>query len=170
MAYCHRCGAKLTDDSRYCWNCGVSQDLEEEPKSTGESAFAGHTGLNALIGGTVAFVLGTVFAAIFAPAYLTGIVIGGGVAGYLQAPGSPGGPWVGAISGLLATVPIVLLVFAGAVFGIFWTLFHVPGVDLPVGVGIVWLGIFVLFGISLIANVVFGALGGLVGAALARDE
>lgn len=63
---------------------------------------APNTFLNALIGAAVSVLLGFVP---FSP------VLGGGVAGYLEGGDSRDGARVGAISGVLAAIPFVLVIF-----------------------------------------------------------
>ena len=70
----------------------------------------GDTWVNALIGGVI-----TVVIAGFVP---FGSVIGGAVAGYLQGGDRNDGLKVGALAGLIALIPFVLLLFfMGTIFG-----------------------------------------------------
>lgn len=113
--------------------------------------------MNALIGAAV-----TVLTAFipFSPA------LGGGVAGYLQQGGDREGLRVGALSGLLAAVPIML------VFGlIFFVLFLGIAVSGEVAGPLFVVGILVVIALFVIGyTVVLSAVGGLVGAALADRE
>jgi uncharacterized membrane protein YbhN (UPF0104 family) len=113
--------------------------------------------MNALIGATV-----TVLTAFipFSPA------LGGGVAGYLQQGGDREGLRVGALSGLLAAVPIML------VFGLIcFVLFLGIAVSGEVAGPLFVVGILVVIALFVIGyTVVLSAVGGLVGAALADRE
>ena len=113
--------------------------------------------LNALIGAVVTVV--TAFIP-FSPA------LGGGVAGYLQQGDDREGLRVGALAGLLAAVPL-LLVF-GLVGGVLFLGVAITGeVAGPLFV-VALLGVFALF--VLAYTVVLSAVGGLAGAALAARE
>jgi hypothetical protein len=113
----------------------------------------GDTLLNAVIGAVVSIVLA------FLP-FAT--VLGGAVAGYLQVTHADlrEGARVGALSGAIALLPVVLLVFA---FGAF-----IPFVPFRVGA----LSLVVLFVVLVTATVYFvgaGALGGALGAYLVDE-
>lgn len=113
----------------------------------------GDTVLNAFIGAVVSIVLA------FLP-FAT--VLGGGVAGYLQVGHGDvrEGARVGAFSGGIAFVPVLLILFGLAAF--------VPFLPLELGA----LSLVTLFVITIVAGVYFvgaGALGGAVGAYL-KDE
>lgn len=121
---------------------------------------------NELIGAAV-----TVFASFlpFSP------VFGGAVSGYLEAnSGRRGrvdievGAWIGAVSGLIASVPLALAVF-----------FLIGVVSLLMGIGFGWLpavstaflGVFVLFYVLVVVmyTVLLGALGGMAGVYVAME-
>ncbi|WP_436933614.1 DUF5518 domain-containing protein [Halovenus marina] len=117
----------------------------------------GDTLLNAAIGAVVTVVLSFT---------TVSPVLGGGVAGYLQR-GDPGdGLRVGAISGLIATIPFLLLIvlfggflFTGSMFG--------GGLGIPGGFVLV-----LLFGLilALVWTMTLSALGGYVGAYIATER
>lgn len=104
--------------------------------------------LNALIGALVTVVLSFTG---FSP------VIGGGVAGYLQQNGTSDGLRVGAISGLVASVPMLLvfLLFLGAVPFLPFELAALSFVFL------LFVGIF-LVGYTVLLSAVGGYVGGYV--------
>lgn len=113
--------------------------------------------LNALIGSVVTVV--TAFIP-FSP------VLGGGVAGYLQQGGDRDGLRVGALSGLLAAIPIML------VFGLIYVVI-VLGITLTGEVAAPLFVLAILLAIALFVvgyTVVLSAVGGLAGAALADRE
>mgnify|MGYP000055270006 CR=1 FL=1 len=115
----------------------------------------GDTLLNALIGAVVSVVLA------FLP---FSTVLGGGVAGYLQKGTREDGLRVGAISGLMAVVPIVIV---GSLFGglVFMSM-------LGIGPrGLFGLGFFLLFGLVFMLVYVVGlaAVGGYIGAYIATE-
>lgn len=117
----------------------------------------GDTLLNAVIGAAAGFVLS--FTGV-------GVILGGGVAGYLQNEGKGAGAKVGAISGALAAIPAFLLVSI------------VIGSIGAIGVGAGELGFGALFGgvaivflmFALVIAVGLSALGGYVGGAIADDR
>jgi|AntRauTorcE11898_2_1112593.scaffolds.fasta_scaffold02169_6 hypothetical protein len=76
-----------------------------DAESDGEHA--PNTFLNALIGAVVSVLLGFIP---FSP------VLGGAVAGYLEGGDSGDGAKVGAISGILAALPLALVIFLGIAF------------------------------------------------------
>lgn len=117
----------------------------------------GDTFLNAAIGAVVTVVFSFTG---FSP------LVGGGVAGYLQRGSRKGGATVGALSGLLAFLPFVLLLFLG--LGFFVALPLTGGVGIP---GFIELLIIVLiiFPLILLWNVGLGAIGGYLGIYL-REE
>lgn len=113
--------------------------------------------VNALIGAVVTVVVSFVP---FSP------VIGGGVAGYLQHGSREEGVKVGAISGVIATIPVVLgVLLIASVFTI------VPsgtgGLGLAVGGLVLALVVFLLAGIYTVG---LGAVGGYLGAYLAEER
>lgn len=130
----------------------------EAPARTGPAARAPRpTWLNALIGAVVTVV--TAFVP-FSP------VLGGGVAGYLQEDRDRDGLRVGALSGLFAAVPLLLvvgLVLLVMVFGMAVT----GEVAAPLFVVVVLLAV-ALFVVAY--TVVLSALGGLIGVAIAERE
>jgi hypothetical protein len=85
-------------------------------------------------------------------------VLGGGVAGYLQGETRRVGAKVGALSGALATVPLVLAVVAFYAL----VLVGVAGGGIPVGPGILVVAL-VLVPLALLWNVALGAAGGYLG-------
>ena len=125
-----------------------------------------NTLVNALIGGIAAVVLA------FLP---FSTVLGGAVAGYLQGPDTGEGLRVGALAGVVAVVPFVLLafLFGGVVFA------FVPfgmgagmGMDPWVGgmFGAFGLVAFLFFAVfALVYTVGLAALGGVLGAYLHRE-
>lgn len=114
------------------------------------------TFLNAVIGAAVS----VVFAFLpFSP------VIGGAVSGYLEGGDYRDGAKVGAISGVIATVPIALLLtFVAAFFTI------VPAAGGRMGVGVFFGFLFVVIvAFFLVYTVGLSALGGALGIALADE-
>jgi hypothetical protein len=112
----------------------------------------GDTLLNAFIGAVVTVVT--------APLLPVAAVVGGAVAGYLQAGDTGVGAKVGAISGLIAAVPAVLIVFAAALLLPFFQL-ELAAVGLVVG--------FFVFVVVVGYLVGAGALGGALGAYLYEE-
>lgn len=112
--------------------------------------------VNAIIGAAVT----VVFAFLpFSP------VLGGTVAGYLQRGDYREGGKVGAISGILATVPIALFVTFVAAF-----LTIAPAVGGRTGVGLFFGFLFVVIAsFFLVYTVGLSALGGVIGVALADE-
>lgn len=113
--------------------------------------------VNALIGAVVTVVLSFVP---FSP------ILGGGAAGYLQHGSRNEGVKVGAISGVIATIPLVLgVLLIVSIFTI------VPaGMDGPriaLGGLVLALGVFLFAGIYTIG---LGAVGGYIGAYLAEER
>ena len=121
----------------------------------------GDTWVNALIGGVITLVI-----AGFVP---FGSVIGGAVAGYLQGGDRNDGLKVGALAGLIALIPFVLLLlFMGSIFGALGMgagmgMFGPNGmmVGFGAGFGAVVL-LFALF-VGLIYIVAFSTVGGWIG-------
>ena len=118
----------------------------------------GDTLINAIIGAVVTVVLSFTG---FSP------LLGGGVAGYLQRGERMDGVRVGAISGVVATLPFLLLGFFA------WTFFFaVPVMDggmggMAGGFGIVFFLIIFLFAFTW--NVILSAIGGYLGVYIAMD-
>jgi len=110
--------------------------------------------LHALIGAVVTVVFSFVP---FSP------VLGGGVAAYLNDADTSDGVRVGALSGLIATIPLLLLgLLAFAIFGLF-AVSGPGGGGMGVGLG----GLFVLLLVGVVAaayTVGLSALGGYLGA------
>jgi len=110
---------------------------------------SGDTLLNAVIGAAVTVVLS-----------FSGVspLVGGGVAGYLQAGSRADGARVGAIAGGFAAVPLLLAVGVALVWGAVLA-------GLPAGVE---LGVLALVGVAVLSAVVVGlsAVGGYAGAYL----
>ncbi|MFW5919647.1 MAG: DUF5518 domain-containing protein [Halanaeroarchaeum sp.] len=113
----------------------------------------GDTLLNALIGAIVSVVLA------FLP---FSTVLGGAVAGYLQRGSREDGFLVGAYSGLIAAIPILLVVVVfGSVF--FLGAFFEP----RAAIGFVF--VFFALAVALVYSVGLSALGGYLGAYLASE-
>lgn len=113
-----------------------------------------NTALNALIGGVVSMVTAA-FLGPFSP------VVGGGVAGYLEGGETDDGLKVGAFAGLVALVPLLLLVPI--------VLFVIPFVGPRGGIAFAFAAV---FGLSVLGAFVvgFSALGGVLGAYLKRER
>jgi len=131
----------------------------------------GDTIQNALIGGAVAIVTAVVLGPVSS-------VLGGGVAGYLQRGTTTDGAVVGAASGLVALVPLLLL------FGLFAAIGIAPAIGLfggfpagPMGppegfaAGSLLVGVLFLFVAAIVAVSVvgLGAIGGVAGAYVATE-
>lgn len=112
----------------------------------------GDTLLNAIIGGIAAFVLS------FVP---LSPVLGGAIAGYLQGGTRNDGIRVGALSGVVAAVPLVL----GGVFFFLVASFAVPFGEPGAGFGIVAFLLFLVFALVIggLYTVGLGAVGGWLG-------
>lgn len=124
---------------------------EEAGGRRGEST--PNTALNAVVGGVVT--AGTALFVPFSP------VFGGAVAGFLEGGDSDAGLKVGTLAGLVATLPLLLVVLAGlAVLPIFG-----PPRG-AVGVLLVGLLLFVLIGAYTVG---LSALGGVIGTYLERE-
>ena len=112
-----------------------------------------NTALNALVGGVVT--AGTALFVPFSP------VLGGAVAGFLEGGDSDAGLKVGTIAGLVATLPLLLVVLLGLAI--------VPVFGPPGGaVGVLLVGL-LLFVLIAAYTVGFSALGGVIGAYLERE-
>ncbi|MFB6111349.1 MAG: DUF5518 domain-containing protein [Halobacteriaceae archaeon] len=119
----------------------------------------GDTLMNAVIGAVVSVVLSPLQ---FSP------VLGGAVAGYLQTAETSEGVRIGAISGLLAALPIVL--FLGVFGGIFLAVLPFtegPGMLFGAASGLVILVVVVL---TVLVSVGLSAAGGYLGAYLRRED
>ena len=119
--------------------------------------------MNDTITNTVTGAVVTVVSALFLPG---APLIGGAVSGYLKESGTTDGVRVGALSGLVALIPLAAVVvgFGGLAFAAVGA-----GAGPPVagGVGIAALGLALLSG--LVYLVVFGAIGGWIGAYVATE-
>lgn len=115
----------------------------------------GDTLLNALVGAVVTVILA------FIP---FSTVLGGGVAGYLQKGTRNDGLRVGAISGLIALVPIFIF---GSLFGGLF-LFTMLGVGPRGVIGLGFVFLLVLF-VIVLYTVALSALGGYLGAYIATE-
>ncbi|WP_136687724.1 DUF5518 domain-containing protein [Halorhabdus amylolytica] len=115
-----------------------------------------NTLLNALIGAVVAVVLAFVP---FSP------VLGGATAGYLQGGDQSDALRVGALSGLFASIPLVLLMMLLATVIPFLPAFGMPGSMTAI------VGVFALlaFAVILLYSIGLGALGGALGRYIARE-
>lgn len=114
----------------------------------------GDTLVNALVGAVVGAVLSPIIP--FAP------LAGGAVSGYMEGGTRRDGLRVGALAGLIAFVPVVLI--AGVVFLLFGTFFFGVGAGEAVGVTVVG-GVIVFLALAAIAVYVVGLsiAGGWVG-------
>ena len=175
MAYCPACGAEIDADANYCPRCGSTQNVAdsetlERHESISASSFAGRTWTNALIGGTAGFVLAAFVASIFFPMYVVGVLAGAALAGYLHDRGEWSGATVGLLAGVVATVPVLLVVVLGAMIGfgglVVSVLGHLGTETSMLGFGLLGILGIVVFMVTVIANLVFGALGGFIGGAL----
>lgn len=179
MPYCHVCGSEVNETANFCPRCGSEQGVPatETPRdgaSATRSSLAGRPWANALIGGTAGFLFAAFVASVFLPMYVVGILAGAALAGYLHASGETAGGKVGVLAGLIATAPVLLVLMFGAVIGFgglalgFWG--HLgPRTDIAGFTAIAVISMFV-FGLTLVANLLFGALGGFVGGALAEGQ
>jgi hypothetical protein len=118
--------------------------------------------VNGLLGGVVAVLLA------FLP---FSTVLGGALAGYLQGPDTGEGLKAGALAGVVAVLPLLLVAFLFG--GVFLAMVPVgmgmmdPGAGMFGAFGILALVLLLLFG--LVYTVGFSALGGLLGAYLNRE-
>jgi hypothetical protein len=117
--------------------------------------------LNALIGAIATFVLSWLP---LSP------VIGGAVAGYLEGPDTSRGLKAGAISGLIAAIPVVIIAGAIGAFVVGVPILGAIGSGSGAGFGI-GLGLIVIFAIGLVVGLAYSvglsAAGGYLGAVLA---
>ncbi|WP_135663141.1 DUF5518 domain-containing protein [Halorhabdus rudnickae] len=116
----------------------------------------GNTLLNALIGAVVAVVLAFVP---FSP------VLGGATAGYLQGGDQSDALRVGALSGLLASIPLVLLMLVVVTVLPFLPAFGLPG-SMTALVAVFAL---IAFALILLYSIGLGALGGILGRYITRE-
>lgn len=117
----------------------------------------GDTFLNAVIGAVVTVVLSFTG---FSP------LLGGGVAGYLQRGTRRGGAKVGALAGVLAFLPFLLLIFLGV--GVFAVVPTRGGLGMPGFVELLIIFL-IIFPLVLLWNVGLSAIGGYLGVFL-HDE
>ena len=137
---------------------GTDPDAPAAPRSRPDRSGPGldertpNTAFNALIGGVV-----TAATALFVP---LSPALGGAVAGYLEGGGTDAGLKVGALSGLVALVPLLLLVPVVLLF--------VPVVGPRGAAGLL---VVAAFAALLVAayTVGLGAVGGVLGAYLERE-
>lgn len=115
----------------------------------------GNTALNAVIGAIIT--IGLSFTG-FSP------LLGGGIAGYLQAESPKRGAFVGALSGMLAIIPLLLLGF----LGFFFMAVPVGGFRPPGGPELLII-MFLLVPLMIVWFVGLSAIGGYVGAVIRGD-
>lgn len=140
----------------------------DAPESGG--VLQGRFWTNALLGGVGAFLMGVFVALLFAPFYPLGILAGAFFAGLLCDAGRNAGAKVGAVAGVVATLPFLLFVGAVVLLGVGL----LTGGGGPPGMGpdaITGMGIIaaVAFVFAVGVNAVFGALGGWLGGVAAED-
>lgn len=178
MAYCPSCGAEIEADANYCPRCGSNQNVTDSEtlardETTTVSSLAGRTWTNALIGGTAGFLLAAFVASIFFPMYVVGVLAGSALAGYVHDRGEWSGATVGLLAGVVTTIPVLLVVVLGAIIGfgglVVSVLGHLGTQTSMLGFGLLGLLGIVVFVVTVIANLVFGALGGFIGGALAES-
>lgn len=174
--YCQSCGVELSDESNFCYECGSPTDSGRTSQSINnfDTGFENRW-LAALIGSVVGFFAALVIGGIFMPLYVFGILLGGIVAGYIYTVDGRSGTTVGALSGLFATAPIalLLLLFAAIGFsGFALGMFSEMAPSAVGGGGFVLIGVvtLVVVVLSLITNLLFGALGGLIGRSIATAQ
>ncbi|MFC4357958.1 DUF5518 domain-containing protein [Halobium salinum] len=114
--------------------------------------------VNAVVGAVVTTVLSFTG---FSP------IVGGAVAGYLQREPPKQGAKVGALSGLLAAVPFLLVLLLGGF--LFFGGFAGRGFGVPGGLELV-IVLFVLLPALFLWNVALGAAGGYLGASLRGER
>ena len=161
---------------------GAGAAVEEgsaDDRATG-SSLQGRTVLNCLIGSVIGFVGALILVLPAGPLYFVGVMIGSGVAGWLQRRGPGSGALVGGVAGLLSTLlfapfAVVLVavglgqfVLTGAPLGL------LPGMqgELPETQGLltVLLGIgAVVLAVVALINLVVGAVSGAIGGAIAEE-
>lgn len=143
----------MADDSRR----HASTDQMEPaagPDGPADTERAPNTLLNVLIGGIAGVLLS------FVP---LSTVLGGGVAGYLEDGDFAAGAKVGALAGVVAFVPFVLII--GVVL-VFVPVMPVPGPGIQLAL---WVSVlFVLF-VGAVYTVGLGALGGVLGVYLKEE-
>lgn len=113
-----------------------------------------HTALNGIIGGVVGVVL------FFIP---FSTVLGGGVAGYLDGGDLVAGAKVGAIAGLVALLPFLLVV---GVIGVVGPLAMIGHSGVPAAL---WLVLFFVLMLATVYVVGLSIVGGMIGAYLKRE-
>lgn len=118
------------------------------PARSSEDERAPNTLLNALIGGVLGIVVS------FVP---FSTVLGGGVAGYLEGGDSRSGARVGALAGLVAFVPLVLVI--GVLF-VFIPVTGGPNAEIPAGF---WLVVVLVLLLTAVYSVGLSAFGGVLG-------
>jgi len=146
---------------------GVNQNRQPGPEPTSRL-------IAALVGGTVGFMAAAVMGVIpllglvLGPA---GLLVGGGVAGYLRGSDTKESTITGGLAGALASVPTALLMAAFALLFGFSTIVtpEADGGSAGVGVGIIAIfGVFTLMGVAI--AVVMSAVGGAIGAEITDRE
>ena len=151
-----RTGESPSDESPIDESRTDESPTDESP--TDKSVTTGstpNTKMNALVGAVVT--AATALLIPFAPA------LGGGVAGYLEGGDSASGLKVGTVAGILATIPLVLLVLL--------VLFFVPVLGPPPRTGLAFAYLVIASMLVFLSVYVVGlsALGGLLGAYLKRE-
>lgn len=175
MPYCDVCGTEIDAAANYCPQCGASQTASVARTGwTGHPSLAGRTWVTALIGGIVGFILATIIAGIAFPFYIVGILGGGALGGYLHARGQWAGAKVGLLAGIVATAPVLLVIVLGAFVSLGGTAvgffgYLAPGMGVA-GIAALTLLTAVMFVLAIMANLLFGALGGFVGGALVEES
>lgn len=124
---------------------------------------AGDTWINAILGAVVAVLLSfTVIGGIVST------LAGGAVAGYLQGSTRTAGAKVGALSGLIASLPVFGVVFVVLSFlgiGLLG-----GGSDAALGIGIAGFVVVLIVAVILLFTVALAAIGGYLGAMLAENR
>lgn len=152
--YCTSCGSVIKAKAELCPNCGVNQGQSAAATQRTPSPPSGRY-IAGFVGSVVSFIGGWILP-------IVGQVCGGIVAGYLRGSDNTESAISGALSGLFAAIPAALLVLLLMFLGLLGS--FADG-DAATGIaGIVLFGGILVFVVGF--YVVFGAVGGLVGAAI----